>query len=249
MRTVGSSTRMGGSGRGSAGSAMVSPMPISATPATATMSPARASSMGSRDRPANVKSWVTFAGVTAPSWSIRATGWARRSVPLWSRPIAILPMCVSYVVAVTSSCVGAVSSTSGAGAVDLVDDHDRAVAAAQRLPEHELRLRHGAVDRVDQEQDAVDHVHDPLHLAAEVGVARRVDDVDLHVAVDDSGVLGEDRDPPLTLERVRVHHALRELLVLAEDATLPEHRVDERRLPVVDVGDDRDVADVDAGHP
>ena len=35
-----------------------------------------------------------------------------------------------------------------------------------------------------------------------------------------------------------------DLLVLAEDAGLPEHRVDERRLAVVDVGDDGDVADV-----
>ena len=38
-----------------------------------------------------------------------------------------------------------------------------------------------------------------------------------------------------------------DVLVVAERARLPEHRVDERRLAVVDVGDDRDVADVLAG--
>src|SRR6266849_10938244 len=77
-------------------------------------------------------------------------------------------------------------------------------------------------------------------------MSRRVDDVDLHVAVADGRVLGEDRDPFLTLEVARVEHALGYILVRAERAGLPEQRVDERRLAVVDVGDDRDVADIRA---
>ena len=116
--------------------------------------------------------------------------------------------------------------------------------ATERLPEHELRLRHRAVDGVDEEKHAVDHVHDPLDLAPEVGMARRVDDVDLHTAIHHRGVLRHDRDAPLTLERVRVHHPLGNLLVLAKDAALTQHRVDQGRLPVVDVRDDRDVPDV-----
>ena len=39
-------------------------------------------------------------------------------------------------------------------------------------------------------------------------------------------------------------HAFDEVLVGAEGARLPEHRVDERRLAVVDVRDDREVAQV-----
>ena len=72
----------------------------------------------------------------------------------------------------------------------------------------------------------------------------RVDDVELDAAVADRGVLGEDRDALLALEVHRVHDALVDVLVRAERAGLPEHRVDERRLAVVDVGDDRDVAEV-----
>src|SRR5206468_12211965 len=61
--------------------------------------------------------------------------------------------------------------------------------------------------------------------------------------------LGEDRDSLLALEVHRVHHPLAHVLVLAERARLPEHRVDQRRLAVVDVGDDRQVAEVGAlGH-
>ena len=58
------------------------------------------------------------------------------------------------------------------------------------------------------------------------------------------GVLGEDRDALLALQVARVHDALVDVLVLAERAGLPEHGVDERRLPVVDVGDDCDIAQV-----
>ena len=81
-------------------------------------------------------------------------------------------------------------------------------------------------------------------------MAGRVDDVELHVAVADRGVLREDRDALLALEIHRVHDALGDVLVLAERAGLPEHGVDQRRLAVVDVGDDRDVAEVGAegGH-
>ena len=60
----------------------------------------------------------------------------------------------------------------------------------------------------------------------------------------DGRVLGEDRDALLALEVDRVEDALADVLVLAERAGLPEHRVDERRLAVVDVRDDRDVAEV-----
>jgi hypothetical protein len=91
-------------------------------------------------------------------------------------------------------------------------------------------------------------------LATEVGVARRVDDVDRHrlavgggTGVVDRGVLGEDRDPLLALQVAGVHRALLDVLVLAEGTALPEHLVDERGLAVVDVGDDRDVAQVGAG--
>ena len=68
-------------------------------------------------------------------------------------------------------------------------------------------------------------------------------------AVADGRVLGEDRDALLALEVHRVEHALRDVLVRAERTRLPEQGVHERRLAVVDVGDDGDVADLGAlGH-
>ncbi len=69
-----------------------------------------------------------------------------------------------------------------------------------------------------------------------------VDDVDEVAVVVDGRVLGQNRDAPLALELVRVHHPLGHALVGAKQAALPQQRVDERGLAVIDVGDDRHVA-------
>ena len=130
--------------------------------------------------------------------------------------------------------------------VDLVDDDHRDQGGLERLLQHEARLGQGALSRVDQQQHAVHQGQRALDLAAEVGVARGVDDVDLHVLVVHGRVLRHDRDALLPLEVDRVHDPLDDVLVGAEDAGLPEHGVDQRGLAVVDVGDDGDVSDVRA---
>jgi len=129
-------------------------------------------------------------------------------------------------------------------AVDLVDDDDRRQARLERLLEHEARLRQRPLGGVDEQQHPVDERERPLDLRAEVGVPGRVDDVDPHPAVGHRDRLGHDRDALLALEVDRVQHALGHRLVRAKEPRLPEHRVDERGLSVVDVGDDRDVTNV-----
>jgi len=80
-------------------------------------------------------------------------------------------------------------------------------------------------------------------------VAGRVDDVDVgdgaaRIRPFDAGALGEDGDPALFLEVGRIHRPLLDSLVVAEGAGLAEQLVDEGRLAVIDVRDDRDVAKV-----
>ena len=142
-----------------------------------------------------------------------------------------------------SKVVSTTQSGLRAVAVDLVDDDDDLLVERERLLQDESGLGHRALDGVDEEEDAVDHVEDALDLTAEVSVSRCVDDVDLRVLVRHRGVLGEDGDPALALEIVAVHDARLDLLVLAEHLGLREHRVDERGLAVVDVRDDGDVSD------
>ncbi len=130
------------------------------------------------------------------------------------------------------------------GAVDLVDHDDGLEPHLQRLRHHELGLRQRALGGVDQHQRAVDHVEDALDLAAEIGVARRIDDVDARVLPEDRGHLGEDGDAALALEVVGIHGALGHPLVLAERAGLLEQPIDQSGLAMIDMGDDGDVAKV-----
>ena len=129
-------------------------------------------------------------------------------------------------------------------AVDLVDDDDRLQPQLQRLGQHELGLRHHRFRRIHQQHHAVDHREDALDLAAEIGVARRVDDVDARAVPFHGGALGQDGDAALALQIVGIHRALRHVLVLAHRARLLQQLVDQRRLAMVDMGDDRDIADI-----
>ena len=67
---------------------------------------------------------------------------------------------------------------AGVGSVDLVHHEDHRKPRLQRLAQHEPGLRQRPLGGVDQQGDAVDHRQAALDLAAEVGVARGVDDVE-----------------------------------------------------------------------
>ena len=136
-------------------------------------------------------------------------------------------------------------------AVDLVHHHDGLQAQRQRFARDEARLRHRPFDRVDQQQHAVHHRQGALHLAAEVGVARGVDNIDVHAVEIHRRVLGQDRDAALFFDVVRIHHPFGDALVRLEGTGLLQQLVDERRLAMVDVGDDGDITKVrtSGSHP
>ena len=132
----------------------------------------------------------------------------------------------------------------GVGAVDLVDDDHRQQPGLERLGKDEPGLGHRPLGGIDEDEGPVGHPQHPLHLAAEVGVAGGVDDVDLRPLPVNGDVLGEDRDPPLPLEVVGVEDPLAGELAGAELPALSQQAVDERRLAMIDVCDDGDVTDV-----
>ena len=100
---VGASTSSRGSGRGSAGSVIVSPIVTSGRPATDTMSPGPASAMSIRSMPCAVWSAVTVPlivtirpGSTVPAVSSASSRrtvirWPVRIRPFQIRPTAIRP--------------------------------------------------------------------------------------------------------------------------------------------------------------
>jgi hypothetical protein len=133
--------------------------------------------------------------------------------------------------------------------IDLVDDDDRAKAKRQRLSSDELGLRHRTFGSVDEQDHSIHHRQDSLDLGPEIGVTGRVDDVDPGPVPLNRGALGKNRDPTLLLEVVGIHRALLDTLILAECTRLAKELVDKRRLAVIDVRDDRDVAQIHFDFP
>ena len=71
-----------------------------------------------------------------------------------------------------------------------------------------------------------------------------VDDVDNHVVKTDGRVLGEDGDALFLFEVTGAHNALAGVLVVTKGPGLTEHGVYQRRLSVVNVGDDGNVSNI-----
>ena len=131
--------------------------------------------------------------------------------------------------------------------VHLVDHENHRQMRLERLAQHEPRLRQRTLGSVDEQEHAVHHRQPALDLSPEVRVPGGVDDVQLDVAVAQRGVLGEDRYSLLALQIHRVEHPRGHVLADAEGARLPQHRVHQRGLAVVDVRDDRHVPYVISG--
>ena len=107
---------------------------------------------------------------------------------------------------------------AGVGAVHLVDDDDGLEPHLQGLGDHEFGLRQRPLGGVDQDQRAIHHVEDALDLAAEIGVAGGVDDIDPGVLPDQRGGLGQDGDAALAFEVVGIDRPLDDALIVAKRA-------------------------------
>ena len=132
----------------------------------------------------------------------------------------------------------------GTGLVHLVHHQDGAQAQGQGLLGHETRLGHGAFLRVNQQHHAVHHRQGTFHFAAEVRVTGGVHDVDVRALPAHGAVLGQDGDATLFFDRVVVHHGIDDLFVVGKGAGLAQQLVDHGGFAMVNVGNDRDIADL-----
>ena len=135
----------------------------------------------------------------------------------------------------------------GGRQVDLVERGDDLEVVLERQVAVGQRLRLDPLGGVDHEHDALAGGERPADLVAEVDVAGRVDQVEDVALPVDADVLGLDRDAPLALEIHRVE-VLRAHVAGVDGAGDLEDPVGQRRLAVVDVGDDREVADAGEIH-
>ena len=112
------------------------------------------------------------------------------------------------------------------------------------LFEHKAGLRQGAFRRIDQKHHAVDHFESPLHLTAEISMARGINNVDFNALPINRTVFRRNGNAALALKIHTVHHPVSGGLILAKTATLPKHMVNQGGFTVVNVGDNGDVANI-----
>ena len=131
----------------------------------------------------------------------------------------------------------------GGRQVDLVQrGHDHEAGVARQV---EVRKRLGlqALRGVDQQDRPLAGRQRPRHLVGEVDVAGRIDQVELEPLVLQPHGLGLDRDAPFALE-VHLVEVLRPHVAALDRMGDLEHPVGQRRLAVVDMRHDAEVADV-----
>jgi hypothetical protein len=126
--------------------------------------------------------------------------------------------------------------------VDLVRDGDDLEPVLDREVGVRERLRLDSLGRVDDKQRTFAGLQRARDLVGEVDVAGRVDEVELVAFPRHADGLSLDRDAPLPLELHRVEDLLAHLAG-GDGIGQLEDAVGECRLAVVDVRDDREVAD------
>ena len=148
-----------------------------------------------------------------------------------------------------SSCVTSCAAPSGIGRgkVDLVHDRDDLELVLDREIGVRERLRLDPLRRVDDEHGPLARLQRARDLVGEVDMTRRIDQVQLMALPGDAHRLGLDRDPPLALEIHRIEQ-LRAHVAIGDGVRELQNPVGQGRLPMVDVGDDREVADAALVH-
>ena len=135
----------------------------------------------------------------------------------------------------------------GRGKVDLVHDRDDLELVLDREVGVRERLRLDPLRRVDDEHGPFARLQRARDLVGEVDVPGRIDQVQLMALPGDAHRLGLDRDPPLALEIHRIEQLLAHVAV-GDGVRELENPIGQGRFPVVDVGDDREVADAALVH-
>ena len=128
--------------------------------------------------------------------------------------------------------------------VTLVDYNDRLESQTQSLPQYVASLRHRSFSSIDQKQTAVSHMQHTLDFSGEIRVPRGINNVDTNPLPFDTGLLGKDRDPTLTLELIAVHDKVCHLLMCTEDIGLSEEMIDNGGLAVIDVSNDGKITEI-----
>ena len=130
------------------------------------------------------------------------------------------------------------------GLVHLVHHDDRFEAYLKSLLQYEPCLGHRTLEGVYKQQTAIGHIQHTLYLASEIGVSRRIYDIDFNSFPINTHVLGENGDATLSFKIVSVEHLIAEILSLTEEISSQHHLIDQGCLTMVYMRNDCDISDI-----
>ena len=110
--------------------------------------------------------------------------------------------------------------------------------------QYKTSLWHRAFKRIDQQQDAISHFQNALHLTAKIGVTRCIDHIYLNAFIGNGDVLCQNGNTTFPLKVIAVHDKVACFLVVAEYVGSMQYLIDQCRLTVVNVRNDGDVTNV-----
>ena len=126
--------------------------------------------------------------------------------------------------------------------VDFVHENDRLQSHAKGVHQNVSGLGHRSLVCVDKKQHRIHRRENALDFSGEVCMSGRIDNVDMVVAPRNGAVFGANGDAALPFDLVVIHDPLFDACVRSENLSRPEDRIDERRLAVIDVRDNGDIA-------
>ena len=132
--------------------------------------------------------------------------------------------------------------------VNFIDYNDGFQMLFQCFAQYVFGLGHGAFVGVYQKQYTINHGQYAFYFATKVSMARSIEDVDFGITVHNRGVFGQNGNATFTFQIVGVHYAVFNVFVATENTALFKHCIYQSSFAVVNVSNNRDIAQIISNH-
>ncbi len=129
-------------------------------------------------------------------------------------------------------------------AVNFIDDHNWIKTTGKGFLRDKARLRHRAIDGINQQENAIHHRQHTFNFTAEVGMPGGINDIDVIVFPVDGGVFGENGNTTLALLIIGIHYPFDLFAAGLQRTGLLQEFINQCGLAMIDVRDNGDIANI-----
>src|SRR5690625_1594386 len=105
-----------------------------------------------------------------------------------------------------------------------------------------MRLLHGLIARIDQQQYPIYHRLYTFNLTTKLRMTWSIHDVDINIIEFYGTIFSQYGDATLALNIIRIHNALGDLLIRPKGTGLTEQLIDESGLAMINVSNNGDIS-------